>query len=151
MKLLIHSQTSMVQLLKFGNGQVISSHTLQGMWLIIHGSKHGPRVRWYGFVVLCFVVQGLCYHLSLIHVIHLTLFFRASSQYKDCLTSIGISMLKIRRSRNHLIFNMGIPVNGKTVFILRGYPGGCVSRKMLSYQYRDPHVKDKTVSRLSYL
>ena len=35
-KLLIHSQTSMVQLLKFGNGEVISSQTLLGMWLLIH-------------------------------------------------------------------------------------------------------------------
>ena len=33
-KLLIHSQTSTVQPLKFGNGLVISSHTLLGMWLL---------------------------------------------------------------------------------------------------------------------
>ena len=32
MTLLIHSQTSV----KFGNGSVISSHTLLGMWLLIH-------------------------------------------------------------------------------------------------------------------
>ena len=30
-------------------------------------------------------------------------------------------------------------------------PGGCLSIKMASYQYRDPHVKDKTVLRPSYL
>ena len=49
MKLLIHSQTSTVQPLKFGNGQVISSHTLLGMWLLIHAglklihvSNRGP-------------------------------------------------------------------------------------------------------------
>ena len=30
-------------------------------------------------------------------------------------------------------------------------PGGRLNIKMLSYQYRDPHVKDKTVSRPSYL
>ena len=30
-------------------------------------------------------------------------------------------------------------------------PGGHISIKMLSYQYRDPHVKDKKVSRPSYL
>ena len=35
-KLLIHSQTSMAQPLKFGNGKVISSHTFLGMWLLIH-------------------------------------------------------------------------------------------------------------------
>ena len=30
-------------------------------------------------------------------------------------------------------------------------PGGRLNVKMSSYQYRDPHVKDKTVSRPSYL
>ena len=30
-------------------------------------------------------------------------------------------------------------------------PGGHLNIKMSSYQYRDPHVKDKTVWRLSYL
>ena len=33
---LIHSQTSTVAPLKFGNGLVISSHTLQELWLSIH-------------------------------------------------------------------------------------------------------------------
>ena len=32
----IRSQTSMVQPLKFGNWEIISSHTLLGMWLLIH-------------------------------------------------------------------------------------------------------------------
>ena len=32
----IHSQTSTVAPLKFVNGYVISSHTLPGMWLLIH-------------------------------------------------------------------------------------------------------------------
>ena len=36
MKLLIHTQTSTVQPLKIGNEYVISSHTLSGMWLLIH-------------------------------------------------------------------------------------------------------------------
>ena len=30
-------------------------------------------------------------------------------------------------------------------------PGGRLNIKMSSYQYRDPHVKDKTVLRPSYL
>ena len=30
------------------------------------------------------------------------------------------------------------------------HPGGHLNIKMLSYQYRDPHVKDKTVSRPSF-
>ena len=32
------------------------------------------------------------------------------------------------------------------VFILRQVPGGRLNIKMLSYQYRDSHVKDKTIS-----
>ena len=35
-QLLIHTQTSVVQPLKFGNGCVISSHNLLGMWLLMH-------------------------------------------------------------------------------------------------------------------
>ena len=37
-KLVIHSQTSTVQPLKFGNGWTISSHTLLGTWLHIHAA-----------------------------------------------------------------------------------------------------------------
>ena len=43
------------------------------------------------------------------------------------LTSIGIPMLKIRRSHDRLIFNMGIPIPGKTVFILRQGPDPAIS------------------------
>ena len=39
-----------------------------------------------------------------------------------CLTSIRIPMLKIRLLQDRLIFNMGIPIPGKTVFILRLAP-----------------------------
>ena len=45
MKLLIHSQTSMVEPLKFEKGQVISFYSLLGMWLLIHVGllvKGGP-------------------------------------------------------------------------------------------------------------
>ena len=45
------------------------------------------------------------------------------SIYRCYLTGIEIPMLKIRRSRDRLIFNMGIPIPGKTVFILRQGPG----------------------------
>ena len=42
-QLFIHTQTSMVEPLKFGNGLVISSHILQGMQLLIHaGIKVNP-------------------------------------------------------------------------------------------------------------
>ena len=34
--LFIHSQTSIAAPLKFGNGKVISSHTLRGLWLFMH-------------------------------------------------------------------------------------------------------------------
>ena len=35
-ELLIHSQTSTVQPLKYGDGYVILSHNILGIWLIIH-------------------------------------------------------------------------------------------------------------------
>ena len=38
-------------------------------------------------------------------------------------TSIGIPMLKMRRPRDRLIFNMGIHYMGKTVFLLKQGPG----------------------------
>ena len=36
MKSFTHSQTSTVALLKFGNGYIVSSHTLLCMWLLLH-------------------------------------------------------------------------------------------------------------------
>ena len=43
----------------------------------------------------------------------------AVSIWRCRLTSIGIPMLKIRRSRDRLMFNIVIPYLGKTVIILR--------------------------------
>ena len=43
----------------------------------------------------------------------------------------GISMLKIRRSRDRLILNMGIPYLAKTVFILNQGPGFHLSALLL--------------------
>ena len=58
----------------------------------------------------------------------------SSYQYK-------IPMLKIRRSRDHLIiFNMGIPILGKTVFILRRAPGWHISFPIISWP-RAKYVK----------
>ena len=37
-----------------------------------------------------------------------------------------------------------------TIPVITQQPGGHLNTKMLSYQYRDPHVKDNTVSWLSY-
>ena len=45
------------------------------------------------------------------------------SQYKDHLTSIGIIMLKIRRSRDRLIINMGILIPGKDGLYIETRPG----------------------------
>ena len=47
MQLLIHSQTSAAEPLKFGNGYLISAHTLLSMWLLIHA----------GIKVILFVVK----------------------------------------------------------------------------------------------
>ena len=47
----------------------------------------------------------------------------ASSQYKDCLIYVWrFSMLKIRRPLGRLIFNMGIAIPGKTVFLIETAP-----------------------------
>ena len=48
---------------------------------------------------------------------------RAPSQYKDRLIYVlAISMLKIRRPLGRLIFNMGIAIPGKTVFLIETAP-----------------------------
>ena len=52
-----------------------------------------------------------------------------SYQYRDPMLKIRpsrIPMLKIRQSCDRLIFNMGIPIPGKTVFILNPAPDSCV-------------------------
>ena len=53
----------------------------------------------------------MTFHLVLVISNHLVT--RGRLIIKCRLTSIGIPMLKIRRSRNRLIFNMGIPIPGK--------------------------------------
>ena len=54
---------------------------------------------------------------------------RAPSQYKDHLSVVGvIPMLKLRRSWDHLIFNMGIPILVKQ-HILRQPPWWCPSQR----------------------
>ena len=68
-------------------------------------------------------------------------------------------MLKIRRPLGRLIFNMGIAIPGKTVFLIETAPwwlpldltGPRFNIKMWSYQYRKSHCGDKTVVRSSYL
>ena len=55
---------------------------------------------------------------------------------------MGISLLKIRRSRDHLSFNMGIPVLGKTgIFILRQPPGCDVNAKQPQCQTHRPCIR----------
>ena len=44
------------------------------------------------------------------------------SQYKDRLIYMAISMLKIRRPLGRLIFNMGIAIPGKTIFLIETAP-----------------------------
>ena len=44
------------------------------------------------------------------------------SQYKDRLIYVWLSMLKIRRPLGRLIFNMGIAIPGKTVFLIETAP-----------------------------
>ena len=69
-------------------------------------------------------------------------------------------MLKIRRPLGRLIFNMGIAIPGKTVFLIETAPGALIqckqsggwsNKKMPSYQYRKSYCGDKTILRPSYL
>ena len=57
------------------------------------------------------------------------------------LNSIGIPMVKIRRSRNSLIFNMGIPTPGKMVSILRRGGGGVLIQRFRLNSIGIPMVK----------
>ena len=58
-QLLVDSQTSTVQPLKFGNGQTISSHTLPGVWLLgTHVGSRGLRPVLEMFVVT--MHEGAC-------------------------------------------------------------------------------------------
>ena len=46
-----------------------------------------------------------------------------------------------------ILFNLNLKFDQRLI----DGPGGCLNKKMSSYQYSDPHVKDKTVVRPSYL
>ena len=48
--------------------------------------------------------------------------FWARLNIKTVLSTYGISMLKIRRPLGRLIFNMGIAIPGKTVFLIETAP-----------------------------
>ena len=65
------------------------------------------------------------------------------------------SMPKILSNEFSLIQNAWIAIEISLMFVtkdpINSNPGGCLNIKMSSNQYRDPHVKDKTVSRSSYL
>ena len=55
------------------------------------------------------------------------------------LTIIGISMWKITWPHDHLVFNMGIPTAGKTVFILKHGPGPLHRKSWLRKQMDGQH------------
>ena len=52
---------------------------------------------------------------------------------------MAISMLKIRRPLGRLIFNMGIAIPGKTVFLIETAPFQCSIRRLI--------VRSRTVSK----
>ena len=56
---------------------------------------------------------------------------------------VRLSFLLVSNDRMSEILNPGFP--------FKQGPGGSLSIKMPSYQYKDLHVKDKTVSQPSYL
>ena len=54
-----------------------------------------------------------------------------------------ISMLKIRRPLGRLIFNMGIAIPGKTVFLIETAPWARLNIKIVFPSYGDSHVKER--------
>ena len=60
-------------------------------------------------------------------------------------------MLKIRRPLGRLIFDMGIAIPGKTVFLIETAPRALSQYKDSLSRYGDSHYKDETVVRPSYL
>ena len=69
----------------------------------------------------------------------------AVSIRKTVLLGMAIPMLKIRRPTGRLIFNMGIPIPGKTVFYIETGPW-FLSFWMLSHQLFSPSVVRLTCS-----
>ena len=83
-------------------------------------------------LALCYIAPNKNKSMVLLSILHLAASSnktRGLSRYR--LTSIGISMLMIRWSRNHLIFNMEIQYPGKTVLILRRGPGLIITWQIL--------------------
>ena len=72
---------------------------------------------------------------------------RAPSQYKTIFPGMGIPLLKIRQSRDHLILNMGIPILVRQHLNINTAPRPWFNINMLSYQCRKPHYGDKMVVR----
>ena len=59
----------------------------------------------------------------------------AVSIRKTVLLGMAIPMLKIRRPTGRLIFNMGIPIPGKTVFLIETGPGSsCFTRETSNHR-----------------
>ena len=70
-----------------------------------------------------FNVVELCYFISLItFVVYVSAEETWGFLNIYCLTSVGIPIIKIRWSYDHLIFIMEIPIPGKTVCILKPTP-----------------------------
>ena len=74
-----------------------------------------------------------------------------NSIWRYHLTSIGISIIKIRQFHNSLILIIKITLTWKISFTLKQGPGGWFNIKMSSHKYRKSHCGDKTILRLSYL
>ena len=76
------------------------------------------------------------------------------SIWRPSFPGMGIPVLKIRRSRDRLIFNMGIPILVRRQLYIEtapwSLPGPWLNIKMPSYQYRKSHCGDKTAVRSSY-
>ena len=67
----------------------------------------------------------------------------AVSIRKTVLPGMAIPMLKIRRPTGRLIFNMGIPIPGKTVFYIETRPCVFHDNTQYTHEYRNPSNVDR--------
>ena len=84
-------------------------------------------------IISTLMVLKLGYYGQTLSIAWLLISTGATSIKRCCLTGIGISMLKIRRSCDRLILNMRIAIPGKDGFVLRLGPGP------LHHQYTNSH------------
>ena len=124
MKLLIHSQTSTVAPLKFGNGWLIPSYTWLAIWSLIHASNRGPwlSVSWQLIYYRYCSCGALNYsnHVTVVAAL-LTIYFVHDQHWKkygttfDTIKYYICSLINWYLENDKLLFKMHLACNAKNV------------------------------------